>query len=142
MLVEVPVSSIKTSRAGSSAGCSSFQAARAAATSGRSCSLACTIFFEADALGGEEAPHRAVPDMQAAAGKLGADLLQRQVRNRPDPLQQPGPLALQARVVIAPHRPGWKPAALPPNRNPINRPGDPHAKHRRRPAPAPAPLNQ
>src|SRR5260370_2210863 len=77
MLVEVPVSSRKTSRAGSRPGCSAFQAARASATSGRSCSLACTIFFKADALGGEETPHRPLPDIDAPPPKLGADLFQR-----------------------------------------------------------------
>jgi len=34
-------------------------------------------FFEADALGGEEAPYRPVADMIAARGKLGPDLFQR-----------------------------------------------------------------
>src|SRR5712691_10452899 len=120
MLVEVPVSSINTSRAGSRVGCSSFQAARAAATSGRSCSLACTIFFEADALGSEKPPHRAIPDMDAAGGKFGPDLLQRQVRNCRDPLQQPGPLALQPRIAIAAHRLGANPAALAPYPNPLD----------------------
>src|SRR5579863_2252772 len=89
MLVVVPVSSRKTSRAGSRSGCAAIHAARAAATSGRSCSLACTIFLEADVLGGKEPPHRPVADMLAASGKFGADLLQRQVGNRGDPLQQP-----------------------------------------------------
>src|SRR5713226_8766713 len=108
MLVEVPVSSRKTSRAGSRAGCSAFQAARASATSGRSCSLACTIFFKADALGGKEPPHRPVADMQTASGQLGADLFQRQIWNRRDPRQQPSPLALQPRAVVATHRLGGK----------------------------------
>src|SRR6266545_4708738 len=101
--VEVPVSSMNTSRAGSRAGCSSFQAARASATSGRSCSLACTIFFEADALGSKEPPYRSIPDMLAPLGKLGADLLQRQVGHRGDPLQEPDPLVFQSRFVIAAH---------------------------------------
>src|ERR1700704_5786144 len=97
MLVEVPVSSMNTSRAGSRSGCAAIQAARAAATSGRSCSLACTIFFEADVFGGEEPPHRAIADRLAARGKLRADLFQRRGGGGPrgDPLQQPDPLLLQ-----------------------------------------------
>src|SRR4029077_11826164 len=95
-----------------------FQAARAAATSGRSCSLACTIFFEADALGGEEAPHRAIPDMDAAAPPLRPELLQRQVRSRRNPLQQPTPFLLQPRVVITTHRLCAQAAALAPDPNP------------------------
>src|SRR5229473_2578359 len=95
MAVLVPVSSMNTSRAGSRSGCAAIQAARAAATSGRSCSLACTIFFEADVLGGEEPPYRAIADMLAARGKFGADLLQRQVGNRGNPFQQPQAFLLQ-----------------------------------------------
>src|SRR4051812_45772544 len=126
MLVVVPVSSRKTSRAGSRSGCAAIHRARAAATSGRSCSLACTIFFEADALGGEEPPHRAVADRLAASGKLGADLLQRQVGNRGDPLQQPIPIRLQARAVIAAHRLGGEPALLAPGVYPVNHRADCH----------------
>src|ERR1044071_2106796 len=75
MLVAVPVSSMKTSRFGSRVACSAFHPVRAAAMSGRSCSAACTIFFEADALGGEEPPYRAVADMDAVPGEFLADLL-------------------------------------------------------------------
>src|ERR1700730_2469545 len=142
MLVVVPVSSRKTSRAGSRSGCSACQAARASATSGRSCSLACTIFFEADALGGEEPPHRPVADMDAPVGQLGADLFQRQIWNRRDPRQQPSPLALQPRAVIAAHRFGDKPAALAPNPNPSDDRGDPHPKYRGRAPPRQATFNR
>src|SRR6266542_1038909 len=121
MLVEVPVSSMKTSRAGSRAAWSSFHAVRASATSDRSCSAACTIFFEADVLGGKEPPHRAVADLDATLRKLGPDLLQRQIRDRFDPLQQPGPLAPQARVVVTTHRLGAQAAALAPYPNPLDR---------------------
>ncbi len=99
-------------------------------------------FFKADALGGEEPPHRPVADMQAPIGQLAADLFQRQIRNRRDPRQQPGPLAFQARAAITAHRLGGKPAARMPNRNPINNRGDPHPKHRRRAASRQATLNR
>src|ERR1700674_3452002 len=46
MLVEAQVSSINTSLRGSRLFCISRQAARAALTSGRSCSAACRVFFE------------------------------------------------------------------------------------------------
>src|SRR4030088_2006915 len=104
MLVEVPVSSMNTSRAGSRSGCAAIQAARAAATSGRSCSLACTIFFEADVFGGEEPPHRAIADRLAARGKLGADLFQRQLGSRRDPLLQPDPPLLHPWVAVVADR--------------------------------------
>src|SRR5690348_12465368 len=120
MVVEVPVSSMKTSRAGSRAGCSACHAARAAATSGRSCSLACTIFFEADALGGKEPPHRSVADMLAAGGELGADLLECQVGSRGDPLKQPSPLRFQSGAAIATHRLGHKPPFIAPGIHPLD----------------------
>src|SRR5216683_1242615 len=48
MLVDVQVSSINTSFSRSIPGCASLQARRAACTSSRSCSLACTVFFEGE----------------------------------------------------------------------------------------------
>src|ERR1700687_4940774 len=48
MLVDVQVSSINTSFSRSIPGCASLQARRAACTSARSCSLACTVFFEGE----------------------------------------------------------------------------------------------
>ena len=48
MLVLVAVSSINTSRAGSSMPCSRIQRRRARATSVCACSVACRLFFEAD----------------------------------------------------------------------------------------------
>ena len=125
MLVEVPVSSIKTSREGSSIGWAARQAARAAATSGRSCSLACTIFFEADPLGGKETPHRPVADMDAASGKRRPDLLQGQIGRRRDQRQQPLAFLSQTRAAIASHRPGDKPAFALPGVNPFD-----HRAHR------------
>src|SRR6185503_5377904 len=142
MLVVVPVSSRKTSRAGSRSGCAAIQAARAAATSGRSCSLACTIFFKADAFGGKEPPYRAIADRLAAAGQLGADLLQRQVGNRGDPLQQPIPICLQARAVIAAHRLGGEPALLTPGVYPVNHRADCYLEQLRRTPPRQPALNR
>jgi hypothetical protein len=58
-LVEAPVSSMKTSRVGSRSGCASNQASRRLATSGRSCSLACAVFFDGHRVAVKEAPDRA-----------------------------------------------------------------------------------
>src|SRR5690242_11771654 len=126
MFVEVPVSSIKTSRLGSSAPWPACQATRAAAISGRSCSLACTIFFKADALGGEKPPHRAIPDNLAAAGELATKLLKRQVCSLANPLQQPLPFLLQARAVVAAHRPVLQTTFRPPRIHPLNHRADRH----------------
>jgi len=77
-------------------------------------------FFKADALGGEKPPHRAVADSLAAVGKLAAKLLQRHVRRLGNPLQQPVPLVLQPRAVVAPHRLGRQPTLIAPRVNPID----------------------
>src|ERR1700731_4166149 len=107
MLVDVPVSSMKTSFDGSSELCPAFQAIRASATSGRSCSAACAVFFEADALGGKEPPYRPVADLHPGPAPPPPPHLQRQIGPRLDPLQQPGPiLPFQARAALATHRLG------------------------------------
>jgi hypothetical protein len=50
---------MKTSRVGSRSGCASNQASRRLATSGRSCSLACAVFFDGHRVAVKEAPDRA-----------------------------------------------------------------------------------
>jgi len=59
ILVEVPVSSMKTRRPGSRSGWAANQALRRAAMSDRSCSAACAVLFEGHGVAVEEAPHRA-----------------------------------------------------------------------------------
>src|SRR5581483_8893331 len=59
ILVEAPVSSMKTSRAGSRSGCAARQACLARATSARSCSLACAVFFERLGVAIQTSPDRA-----------------------------------------------------------------------------------
>src|ERR1700693_2618499 len=62
ILVEVPVSSMKTSRAGSILGGLYAHSVRAAAaSSGRSCSATRTFFFDADAVAIEDPPDRTEP---------------------------------------------------------------------------------
>ena len=59
IFVEVPVSSIKTSLSGSRSGWPLNQARRRASTSGRSCSLACAVFFQGHRVTVEKTPDRA-----------------------------------------------------------------------------------
>jgi hypothetical protein len=59
MLVDVQISSINTSRAGSRSSWFSNQASRRLRTSGRSCSVAWSVFFERQAVAVEEGPDRA-----------------------------------------------------------------------------------
>src|SRR5262247_2763824 len=58
ILVLAAVSSTKTSRAGSNMPCSRIQRRRARATSARSCSAACRLFFESNLVTLKEAPDR------------------------------------------------------------------------------------
>ncbi len=59
ILVEAPVSAMKTRRSGSRSGCASNQACRRTATSGRACSLACAVVLKGHRVPVEEAPNRA-----------------------------------------------------------------------------------
>src|ERR1700730_6712255 len=82
MLVFAHVSSMNTRRLGSSCFWSSCQRIRSAATSGRSCSAAHTIFFKGDLLLGEESPNRAIADADIARGKLAPYVMKRQIGRR------------------------------------------------------------
>ena len=104
MLVLVPVSSMKTRCEGSSCACSSFQAARATATSARSCSLAYTVFFKAHIGPVAEAPHRPQTDIHATLLQPDADLLKRQIGVGLDQLEQPIGMVFEQRPPVAPHR--------------------------------------
>src|ERR1700720_1116825 len=94
-------------------GCSAFSAARAAATSGRSCSAACRVFFERDLVTIEEAPNRARSNLELlGAAEPQADVIKRQVRLRGDKIEQPLLMLVQRRAAMgrggrprAPHRP-------------------------------------
>src|SRR5215471_15321034 len=115
MLVLVPVSSMKTRRSGSSLALSSTHAARAAATSGRSCSAARTLFFEADAVAVEEAPNRSKPRLLLTLIEQAApDLFQRQIGFTPHQLKQPYLVLLQWRPALALVGFGFIAASLPP----------------------------
>src|SRR5262247_937457 len=79
-LVLTAVSSINTSRAGSSMPCSRIQRRRARATSARSCSAACRLFFEGDAVAIEKSRKRTLAGSNAPSAQLRDRLHQRQVR--------------------------------------------------------------
>src|ERR1700686_1436812 len=101
ILVVTDVSSIKTSRFARKDDCSAFSSARAAATSGRSCSAACSVFFKRDAVSIVEPPDRG-----SAVGKfLGwyeprADLARCQIRRSGNQRGQPLFLLLERRVAV------------------------------------------
>src|ERR1700684_2378556 len=70
MSVLVQVSSMKTRRSGAIRSCRSFHCVLRRATSGRSRSLATTLFFEAELLGVDEVPDRSVFDLETATGEF------------------------------------------------------------------------
>src|SRR5438067_1736993 len=81
---------MNTRRGASRRGCSALSSARAAATSGRSCSAACSVFFEGDPMALVEAPHRARCGFLLLLGaKAHADLIERQVGLRRNKIEQP-----------------------------------------------------
>src|SRR5271166_851167 len=79
---------MKTRRSGSRSGCAARHAFLCAATSGRSCSLACAVFFEGLAAPVEKAPDDAWRKSLAMRPlQAGSDLHQRDVDCRRDQLQ-------------------------------------------------------
>src|SRR6266446_5040238 len=79
MFVLTAVSSINTSRAGSSMPCSRIQRRRARATSARCRSAACRLFFEGDAVSVEKTPERAAAGSNPPPAQLCNRLQQSQV---------------------------------------------------------------
>src|SRR5229473_5917252 len=101
MLVLVQVSSMKTRRTGSIRLWRAVHCARRRATSGRSCSLASTVFFEAQLLGVDEVPHRAVIGLKAAPSELGHKPAQGEVP-RAKPFSQPDLMLIPDRLRLMP----------------------------------------
>jgi len=100
--------------------------------SGRSCSLACRLFFERHPFAGEEPPHRTVARRGAALGQLGHHRPQRQVRLLGDPRQQPLPLALQQKRSPTAHPRRCRAPRRPPALTPLHHAGNAYFKQRRR----------
>src|SRR3954469_19626153 len=103
MFVASHVSSMKTRRLGSRAGWRRMNTRRAWATSGRSCSAACRVFFERQVMGSEKSVHRAQPDGDAADRKRAADLLQGQVGLPGNQLQHLYAVFAQPGAAVAAH---------------------------------------
>src|SRR5262245_30431308 len=113
---------MKTRRGACSLRCSAFSAARSAATSGRSCSAACSVFFEGDAVTVEEAPDRADAGLLLSLrAQPRADLLKRQVRFRGDQIDQPLPVHLQRRAAVTGAGLGIYASCRPPAIHPADR---------------------
>src|ERR1035437_6074966 len=100
--VLVPVSSMKTSLSGSSFACSRFHSSRAAATSGRNCSAARRLFFDADFARVEEPPERRDAGHNATFARVTKYLRERDIRPLGDQPQQPFGMINQRRTAMAP----------------------------------------
>jgi hypothetical protein len=74
---------MNTSRSGLSSDCWSRQTALAAATSGRSCSAACCVFFSRQAFGGEEPADRRRADVDRFGRQTAAQLGDCEIRLAP-----------------------------------------------------------
>src|ERR1700674_3551763 len=93
---------MNTKRGALREGCSAFSAARAAATSGRSCSAACRVFFERDLVRNVAAPDRARSNLELLrAAEPQADVIKRQVRPRGHKIEQPLLMLVQRRAAMA-----------------------------------------
>src|SRR5216684_8224418 len=94
---------------------------RAAATSGRSCSAARTLFFEADAVAVEKPPNRPKPRLLLTFFEQTAlDLFQCQVGLLPNQRKQPFLMLLQRRPALTLVGFGLKAAGLPPALRPAD----------------------
>ena len=80
---------MKTSRLGSMRPWRVFHRPRLRATPGWFCSLASTVFFEAEAFAADECPDGAVVDPQPAPGKFGHQSAQGERRRRPGDKPRP-----------------------------------------------------
>src|SRR5215813_9631319 len=120
ILVLAAVSSTKTRWAGSNMPCSRIQRWRARATSARSCSAACRLFFESDVVMLEEAPHRAAAARNLVPVHRQNRLVQGQVWPSRNQTQQKICMLLQRRDAPAP-RLSRTAARLPKALDPDNR---------------------
>src|SRR5207302_9205618 len=88
--------------------------------SGRSCSLARTVFFKCDLLLGEKAPDRAIANMDITRGKRPPYVMKRQIGRRSDKSEQPVPLILETPMALPAHRLSRDAPALPKPLRPPN----------------------
>src|SRR5712692_6883738 len=103
--------------------------------SGRSRSLAATLFFEAQLLGVDEVPDRAIIDLQSALGEFGDEPAQGEVPIL-GPQYEPSAVLTRNPLRLVPaHLARRNAARLAQPPHPIDHRADPHAKLGRRPAP-------
>ena len=113
MFVLTAVSSINTSRAGSSIPCSRIQRRRARATSARCRSAACRLFFKRDVVAVEKTPERAAAGLDPSLAQFCNRLHQSQVRPLGDQIQNLGRELLQRRNASAARLRRGAPALVP-----------------------------
>jgi branched-chain amino acid transport system permease protein len=126
---------MNTRRPGSIWSCRFFHCARLRATSGRSRSLATTLFFETELLRVDEIPHRAIVDLEPALGEFRHQPAQRE-GPLPNALGQKGrvPVADRLRLVSA-HLARRHAARLVKPPHPVDDRADPNAELSRRSMP-------
>src|SRR5262245_52046266 len=107
MLVLIQVSSMKTSRAGSRWRLARSHLARLFTTSGRSCSVANSVFFERLAFAAQEAPNSIVRGHDAALGQQVFQAMQRQMRHLLDLRENKATMRRQAARLVA-AKLGWR----------------------------------
>ena len=98
------VSSMKTRRLGSSRNRIFFPKVRRRATSGRSCSLAKSVFFEAGPRAAQKTPHSVTGHGDAALAQFGKKRMQGQIRLFGKAAEKKAPLAFQEIRPLAAHR--------------------------------------
>lgn len=114
MLVVIAVSSRNTSRAGSSRPCSRIQRRRARATSARSRSAACRLFFKGDLVPVEKTRQRAAARSNSMPSQLCNGFYQGQVRLFGYHGQHAARQLFQRRNAASPRLRGGAPAFIPP----------------------------
>src|ERR1700680_24397 len=97
MLVVTAVSSINTRWAGSRKPCSRIQRRRARATSARLRSSACKLFFDGNAMCGDEAGQRATTSWDSPLVKRRNNLIERKIPSRADECENLPRMLLQGR---------------------------------------------
>ena len=101
IFVLAAVSSMNTNRVETSMLCSRIQRRRDRATSARSCSAACRLFFKRDLVSGKKPPERGAATRDASLAHRDKHLVQRQIRLLRDQGEQPIRLLLQRRSTSA-----------------------------------------
>ena len=113
---------MKTRRLGSSAGCPARHERRSSATSARSCSAACAVFFNRDVLPAEEVPQPASATLHLPLRvQPDGDLFQGEVRRLLDQRQQPVRMGIQFGAMRRAHRIRLNAARLPPTADETDR---------------------